>query len=279
MSAVGEGQFGDFLLARFRAFHVEVATLRGQLQAGADDAAHPSPARGRAGAPMDGIEGDEEGEEAGAAAPPSAGPRGMAEAVSQHLADRLRQDSLAAARVGGAYGARLFQEAQYLMAALADEILLHELDWLGRQAWSAVLLESRLFRTHKAGDQVFRAIDELLEGRSRIHGELAMIYLLALKLGFRGRYRHEEDETEVDRYRERLFRFIANRAPNLGDRTRRFFPEPYRNRLGDSPVRHLPHLRRWLMASAAALTVYVALSHLLWHGLATELIAAMHGRL
>lgn len=260
MSGIAGDVQGAFLLERFWAFHAEVAALKRKVAGHGWGVAAPEAEDG-------------EPPQGGALAPGS-----MAPAVSQHLQDVLRRDGADAARIGGAYGARLFQEAQYVMAALADEIFLHQLDWPGRRAWTAVLLEDRLFGSHRAGEQIFRNIDELLDGRSAAHGELAVLYLLALRLGFRGRHRDDPDEAAIDRYKERLFRFVTNRPPRLADPVERFFPEGYRRRLAEGPPRYLPHLRRWAGIAAALALVYLLATHLLWLDLVADLTAAMHGR-
>ena len=46
-------------------------------------------------------------------------------------------------RTGGEYASALYRRAQYVMAALADETFLY-LDWPGRDAWRANLLEFKL---------------------------------------------------------------------------------------------------------------------------------------
>jgi type VI secretion system protein ImpK len=262
MSNIAGDVQGAFLLERFWAFHSEVVALKRKVAGAGWGVAAPEPEEGEQGRRESGL-----------------GPAGSAHAVSQHLQDVLRRDAADAARIGGTYGARLFQEAQYVMAALADEVFLHQLDWPGRRAWTGVLLEDRLFGSHRAGEQVFRNIDELLDGRSAAHAELAVLYLLALRLGFRGRHRGEADEAAIDRYKERLFRFVTNRAPRLAEPTERFFPEGYRRRLAEGPPRYLPHLRRWVGIAAAVVLLYLAVTHLLWLDLAADLTAAMHGRI
>jgi hypothetical protein len=54
----------------------------------------------------------------------------MIAVLTAHLSEG-REEAL---RLGGAYGATLYQDAAYAMAALADETFLFGLDWCGRAA-------------------------------------------------------------------------------------------------------------------------------------------------
>jgi len=67
--------------------------------------------------------------------------------VSLKLLSLLEEQALEAGRRGGEYGVRFYREAQYIMAALADEIFLN-MDWEEREAWKSNLLEFKLFGTH-----------------------------------------------------------------------------------------------------------------------------------
>jgi hypothetical protein len=77
----------------------------------------------------------------------------MAEEALRRLQTLLEMQALEAGRRGGEYGVLYYKEAQYVMAALADEIFL-TLDWTGRDTWRSDLLETRLFGTYDAGEKV-----------------------------------------------------------------------------------------------------------------------------
>src|SRR5262245_3501725 len=62
--------------------------------------------------------------------------------VWQHLVVILEQQAQAHGAGVREYGAEVYRDAQYVMAALADETFLH-LEWTGKTAWRTNLLESR----------------------------------------------------------------------------------------------------------------------------------------
>ncbi|MDZ7714372.1 MAG: DotU family type IV/VI secretion system protein [Rhodovibrio sp.] len=89
-----------------------------------------------------------------------------------------------------------FAEADYALAALADELLLHSIDWTGAELWREFLLERARFGTEAAGDRLFERIDALRAQPDPASSELAGVYLSVLALGFQGRYRHAEPAGE-----------------------------------------------------------------------------------
>lgn len=229
----------SFLIAQFREFYQEVVRLRKLVKAG------PWLAPGTA--------------------KPGEGTPSLSEARSvwQALLSVLEQQGLTAARRGGEYGAELYREAQYVMAALADEIFVH-MDWYGREAWNAHLLESALFQTHNAGDALFQRIDNVLKARDPVYAELGKVYLMALSLGFRGKYGGADDKGVLDQYRRQLFAFVFNRPTGLQDESKRLFAEAYAHTLDAGPGRRLPAARRWFVALVVVLVGLLALSHVIW---------------
>src|ERR1051325_10339910 len=113
--------------------------------------------------------------------------------VWRKLLSILERQALEAGREGGDFGVELYRKAQYAMAALADETFL-TLNGIARGAWRQHLLESRLFGSHRAGDELFEKIDELLRARDSLHLELARVYLMVLALGFQGKFRGKRSE-------------------------------------------------------------------------------------
>jgi type VI secretion system protein ImpK len=100
------------------------------------------------------------------------------------------------------------ESALYVMAALADEIMLINFDWPGKVDWQDMLLENTLFQSSQAGSAIFRDINRLL--KAKIHPpldkQLAAVYLLVLRLGFMGKYR--ENAERIEEYRQKLYRLI-----------------------------------------------------------------------
>jgi type VI secretion system protein ImpK len=185
-------------------------------------------------------------------------------AVWRTLLSLLERQALEASRSGGDFALEVYRRAQYAMAALADEVFLH-LDWAGREAWRSHLLESRLFGSHRAGEELFERVEELLHDRDNVYGELARVYLTVLALGFQGKFRgHPEAERELESYRRRLFRFIFGRDPQAMRGDERLVPEAYAATLDEGRGSTLPHLKPWIWALALLVALWIGGSHLLW---------------
>jgi len=181
--------------------------------------------------------------------------------VWHELASLLQRQYETARRYGGAYRADSYRKAQFVMVALADEIFLRE-DWKGQRIWVSNLLESKIFDTHTAGEVFFDNIDDILQGHSA-DTDLAAVYLMALSLGFKGKY-YDRDHGQIARYRRRLFAFICRREPNLSDESRRLFPEAYYYNVREESQRKLSDPRKWLLVLGLVVIVYTAATHALW---------------
>lgn len=190
--------------------------------------------------------------------------------VWQQLFVILEQQAQAPGPGAWDYGAEVYREAQYVMAALADETFLH-LEWAGKAAWRANLLEERLFASHVAGERVFHHLERLLQRREPVYAELATVYLMALALGFRGKFRGLDDGGQLARYRRQLFAFITQRQPALGETSRRLFPEAYAYTLAEARRALLPDPRGWLLAVAGLVLCLGLLAHGLWTNVTADL--------
>lgn len=192
-------------------------------------------------------------------------------AVWRTLLALLERQALEASRSGGDFALEVYRRAQYAMAALADEVFLH-LDWPGREAWRKNLLESRLFGSHRAGEELFERMEELLRDRDNVYGELARVYLTVLALGFQGKYRgHPEAERELESYRRRLFRFIFGRDPRAVRGDERLMPEAYAATLDEGTGTTLPHLRPWVWALILLVALWLGGGHLIWRSTVSDL--------
>ena len=141
-------------------------------------------------------------------------PSDYAEHLSTRLLNILRQHDRDFQLQGAPAELRIHKTCLYLMAALADEIFLLELDWFGRDAWLDVLLEEKLFNSGNAGAHFFYLARQLLK-LPRGNGfplELAAVFLLVMQLGFKGCYRGHAGKTELLRLRRQLYQFIAGGA-------------------------------------------------------------------
>lgn len=263
----------SFLLTQFREFYQEVvrwkrlAARDGQLlqvsAAGAPGAL--AVAGGAPGALM--LVGGGAGPASGGAVAPSVAPA----TIWQALLGLLNRQEAEVRRTGGEYASAIYRRAQYVMAALADEIFLY-LDWPGREAWRANLLEFKLFQSYRAGEEIFRRVEALLRTRDPADSELAKIYLMAIALGFRGELRGPEGQARVDVYRRELYTFLTNRDPGTPREPQSLFPEAYQSNVEASGAgRRLSAARRWLLAGLLLALVWILVSHRVWLGLVEDL--------
>lgn len=164
----------------------------------------------------------------------------------------------AAAR-GGVLGARVYREMQYVEAALADEMFLQ-----GEAGARWPLLETTLFHTQSAGETLFARIDALLARADHAYADLAAIYFWALALGFEGKYRGASDQSELQRYRQKLFHLLYRDRPRLFDPERALFPQAYLHNLEEGSGRRLPNPRVWLGVLVLLLVVWWGVAQLGW---------------
>jgi type VI secretion system protein ImpK len=243
---------GFYLLTQFREFYREVARLKRTVEYAAPVSAAEEMIFSSFAASAGGG-----GSTSALSAISEPGP--AVTGVWQQLLSLLERQSLEAGQ-GGAFAFEVYREAQYVMAALADEVFLH-LDWEGKSSWP--LIESRLFHTHMAGEEVFTRIDRLLQRRDPFYLDLAAVYFMALSLGFQGRYRGGEDQRPLE-YRRQLFRMIYRRDPNLFTAAGPLFPQTYRNTLDKSEVKRLPAQWVWLWLVPLVLVMWIGISQYTW---------------
>jgi len=166
-----------------------------------------------------------------------------------------------AVRSGGAFAHDVYLEAQFVMASLADEIFLNE-DWQGRRSW--LLLESRLFRSHAAGEEFFDRLDLLLKRRDPVYTDLAAVYFCALSLGFRGKYRDNDPHDRLSHYKRELFELIFRQRPTLREPGMHLFPQNYAHIVAEEKIGRLPDPRVWWTLLSAVLLIWIVVSYLLW---------------
>jgi len=163
-----------------------------------------------------------------------------------------------------------YLDAQYVMAAFADDVFIH-LNWEGKRAWTSNLLEAALFQSHVAGEQVFDKLDRLLRHRDPANKSLAAVYLSALSLGFRGKYHGLNDHGKLRRYRRDLFDFIFNKPADLDNEAKVAFPDSYVQNVRAEKKKKLTNPRVWLAVLGLVLFTYIAASHAIWWRLTAPL--------
>jgi len=189
--------------------------------------------------------------------------------VWQNMISLFRRNAVQILRAAGKPTDNYF-EAQYVMAAFADDVFIH-LDWEGRRAWTSNLLESTLFQSHVAGEMFFEKLDHLLRERDPADRSLAAIYLSALSLGFRGKYHGLNDHGKLRRYRHELFTFVFRQPPDLTSDAKVAFPDSYVSNLRKEKRKKLTNPRVWLAVLGFVVVIYLAASHGVWLRLTSRL--------
>lgn len=151
----------------------------------------------------------------------------------------------------------------YVMAALADEILLHGPEWPGQENWSATLLEEALYGSRIAGERIFRAAHDVLAGQAPRQG-LAVAILLALMLGFRGRYFGTDDHGEITALKDRMFGVIFHLPYPIEVDFYTLLSQGAVRPLQQASHRPLPSPRPWIMAIMLLGILYIVVSDALW---------------
>lgn len=193
-----------------------------------------------------------------------------ADPIFHKLLQLLEKQVVDARSRSGEYGVAYYREAQYVMAALADETFIH-MDWEGRQSWKTNLLEVRLFGTHDAGERIFNKIDVLLKANDPGDAEMAAIYLQALSLGFRGKFRDTDDKGMMAFYSRELFKIIFQRHPDLLNDKRRLFEEPYAHTLDQGEKQKIPYFRWWGTMAIVLVVALLIVSHGIWQYLTSDI--------
>lgn len=209
------------------------------------------------------------------AGPDSESPPGAAQ-VAQALRGVLDLQASQALDHAGQQGREQAEAARYLKVALADEALIAMPDWPQRQEWIACPLEQQLYGSRCAGERIFDRIAGLLQSQPGSQRELAQMYLMALGMGFQGRYRKQEGgPADLLAWRRKLYRHAYGRWPDSAladadgagpaDLAERRLPQPYRHTRAGGAPRLLPNPRRWAGYFLLLVLGLLLLSQLTWH--------------
>ncbi|MFO0762730.1 MAG: DotU family type IV/VI secretion system protein [Byssovorax sp.] len=181
--------------------------------------------------------------------------------IKEKLLDLFEAQAAGVGRKLADYEIRVFQEAQYLMVAMADEVFLR-LEWPGRSMWSQKPLESQIFRSHDAGERFFRRLDEVLGGRATASTEILTVYLTALALGFSGRYGGASPRPEE--YRLRLSAHLARVDPGLVIPEPDLVPEAHEHTLSDQKRSLLPSFSAGIIPLIAVFVGWIVIAQVVW---------------
>jgi type VI secretion system protein ImpK len=209
---------------------------------------------------------------AGTESPAPVLPLDFARLVSARLRKQLQEQERQCTAEAASEAGKLAAQARYLMAALADEVLIFELDWPGRDVWLTVLLEQSMFNTSNAGSRFFSMAKQLVQDniRSPLHMDLAAVFLLAMELGFRGCWRARQGEQELAAIRQQLYQLVV---PAPADQHARngmspppapAFSQAYAYLLRGFNDERLAPVSPWRNLGIYGLVSYLLASSLLW---------------
>lgn len=197
--------------------------------------------------------------------------RRAAEDACDTLSREIATQTMEISRSGSPADRAAVDELRYLKAAIADEFLLAHA-WPGRACFTDCLIETRLFGSSVAGDEIFRRIDALLDDASGQPSQMAPLYLFAISIGFEGRHRGADAAAQLAPLRDALFRKIYRREPELLPglaqqprvSERVLSAQAYHYPLSNiAPVRFFRISRSTLMF-VLAMALLLALSQVLW---------------
>lgn len=192
--------------------------------------------------------------------------------IQRRLSILLEEQAIGSTLQVGEFATSSYQDALYAMVAFADEVFLN-IPWAGQKQWEDNLLESRFFQTQIAGELLFQKIEELISTNDPMRADLAIIYLLILGLGFKGRFRGEDEDRErLSLYRRQLYIMINRHPSTLYDPGRHHLVQDcYEHVLDSTLSKGLPEIRMWLLTFMGILGVYLFASTVLWYKLVRDM--------
>lgn len=192
--------------------------------------------------------------------------------IQRRLSLLLEEQAIHSTTQAGEFAVSSYQDALYAMVAFSDETFLN-IPWSGKKRWENNLLESRFFQTQIAGESLFQKIEDLVSANDPMRADLAIVYLLILGLGFKGKFRGEDANPEqLGLYRQQLYMMVNRRPPTLYDPGREhLIPGCYEHVLDSTVSRGLPEIRLWLYTFAGILGIYLFASTVLWYKLVRDM--------
>lgn len=179
--------------------------------------------------------------------------------------------SLITQNQAGEFAGAHFQEALYAMVALLDEVFL-AFSWEGKDRWEDNMMEKQIFHTQVAGELVFMKIEALIQANDPVRRDIDIIYLMILALGFKGKYRGEDDDGRLHWYRQQLYIMVNYKPVALYHPGRQHLIEECYDHIITLPsTKILPNVRNWILAFVAVVVVYVTVSSFLWFKLVRDM--------
>ena len=173
--------------------------------------------------------------------------------------------SLITQNQAGEFAGAHFQESLYAMVALLDEVFL-AFSWEGKDRWEDNLMEKQIFHTQVAGELIFRKIESLIQANDPVRRDIAVIYLMTIALGFKGKFRGEDDEGRLHWYRQQLY-IMANYKPvSLFHPGRQHLIEECYDHIMTLPaLKILPNVRNWIFAFFGVILGFMVVSAFLYY--------------
>jgi type VI secretion system protein ImpK len=163
---------------------------------------------------------------------------------------------------------KTYQQGEYVMVALADELFILEIAWPGADHWHRYLLEHRLYASDASGQKFFTRLEALLHDKSQdlLLKDLAAVYLFAIRMGFAGRYRGRSRYQDLDKYQRALLTFIGHTGTDLP-----LFKQSYGHTLNEGVSLRLAPLAPWKKGAVLVFLVYILASYWVWSSSVSEL--------
>ena len=182
--------------------------------------------------------------------------------VWKTMAQYLEEKMFEVRHAPSALSRDLLEELVYIMAVFADETFICLVDWPGAAYWRDHLMELHFFRSQISGQAIFGRIDDLLNREDYGAPELCAVYLMALSLGFRGRYLR--NPAAIETYRRRLYERLVMINPAMRRESPRIFPEAYQHTVSEGAPVRLPEPKTWWLAVAGVVCVWLMVSTVAW---------------
>lgn len=195
--------------------------------------------------------------------------RNKVEEICDELCALLKEQSGIAASMGGSIASSCFEEAAYIMAALADEIFLN-LNWAGKIYWRNYLMEQKYFNSHIAGIKFFENLAKFISERDSQKSDIGLLYLYVLGLGFKGKY---QDREPLQVWKNKIFQSINHAYPSLYEKKDSLFPQSKQYTCLQKNSHYDNTLKKWGMMGSFALLLYLFVAQVIWHEGTSELQA------
>lgn len=166
------------------------------------------------------------------------------------------------------------KDVKYIITVLADETFIN-LNWEGTEIWKLYLLEKKLFKTEIAGDKFFEMADTILSDLN--NEEMAFIYLVALSLGFKGKYRDMENADEyLNWYKSKLYSIIHfNREKLFYPGRQHLINSCYEYTCTEGTNKILPDTNYLIVTIIGIIVLYVVTSYVIWFNITGDINTTM----